>query len=182
MSSVSDVNSTTPKGTSIFSATTKTPSSSSSGSSNDLGKSDFMNLLLAELKNQDPTQPMDNSQFLAQTAQFNVLEQMQTLNTSMTSLLTAQQLGQASGLIGKTVEATDANNKVVTGAVTGATMESGVAKVHIGDTVVDLDKVLAVAADASSLPKVDPPAKSGTSTGSPSANSVGSAGSVDTSA
>ena len=177
MSSVSDVNSNTPTGTSIFSATTK--SASSSGASSDLGKDDFMKLLLAELKNQDPTQPMDNTQFLAQTAQFDVLEQMQTLNTSITSLLNAQRLGQASSLIGRTVEATDANGKVVTGAVTGATMESGVAKVHIGDTVVDLDKVLAVAADASSLPHVDPPATDGSATGS---TGVGGTKAVDASA
>jgi len=178
VSSVGDVNSNAPKGTSIFSATIK--NTSSSGASNDLGKDDFMNLLLAELKNQDPTQPMDNTQFLAQTAQFNVLEQMQTLNTSVKSLLNAQQLGQASGLIGKTVEATDADGKVVTGAVTGATMESGVPKVHIGDTVVDLDKVLAVAADASSLPHVDPPAKDGS--GAAGSTGTGGTRSVDASA
>jgi flagellar basal-body rod modification protein FlgD len=157
MSSVGDATSTTPVGTSIFSLPSTLSSSSTSGASNDPSKDDFMKLMLAQLQNQDPMQPEDNSQFLAQTAQFNELEQMQDLNKTISAMADAQQLGQASSLIGKAVSATDDNDKSVTGAVTGVTLESGVAKLHLdSNTVVDLDKVVAVASDAKSLPTITP--------------------------
>lgn len=45
-----------------------------------MGKEQFMQLLVAQMKNQDPTEPMDNSQMTAQLAQFSALEQMENLN------------------------------------------------------------------------------------------------------
>src|SRR6476646_2000288 len=123
MSSVGDISKAAgsaasgPKGTSIWSATTIKPSGKTTGP-DDLGKDDFMKLLLAQLKQQDPLKPMDDQQFIAQTAQFNSLEQMQTLNKTLTAVLDSQQLTEASGLIGKTVAAVDGNGKPVTGAVT----------------------------------------------------------------
>ena len=71
-----------------------------------LGKDDFLRLLVAQLQNQDPLNPMDNSQFVAQTAQFSSLEQMQNMNKTLERL--AAQAGgggtaSASALLGKTV-------------------------------------------------------------------------------
>lgn len=78
---------------------------STSGSSN-LGKDEFLKLLLAQLANQDPLAPTDNQQFIAQLAQFSSLEQEQATNTRLDSLLLAQasanQTATAS-FIGKTV-------------------------------------------------------------------------------
>lgn len=54
-----------------------------------LGKNDFMNLLIAQMKNQDPMNPMDGTQFAAQLAQFSSLEQLQNLNDSMTTSINA---------------------------------------------------------------------------------------------
>jgi flagellar basal-body rod modification protein FlgD len=51
-----------------------------------LGKDEFMKMLVAQMKNQDPTKPMDNSQMTAQLAQFSALEQMQNLNTRFESM------------------------------------------------------------------------------------------------
>jgi flagellar basal-body rod modification protein FlgD len=144
-----------PKGTSIWSATTNKPSGKTTGP-DDLGKDDFMKLLLAQLKQQDPLKPMDDQQFIAQTAQFNSLEQMQTLNKTLTAVLDSQQLTEASGLIGKTIAAAGSDGKAVTGAVTGVSMVKGVAQLHIGDKTVALDKVTKVASDATSLPPDDP--------------------------
>ena len=153
MSSVGDVSST-PKGTSIWSSTT-TPTSKKTGSSNELGKEDFMKLLLAQLQHQDPLKPMDDQAFMAQTAQFNALEQMENLNKTLSAVLDSQQLSEASGLIGKTIEASGSDGKAVTGKVTSVSMQSGVAKLHVGDKVVDLDKVTKVATDEASLPASD---------------------------
>lgn len=61
-----------------------------------LGKDDFLKLLITQLQYQDPLEPMDNTAFIAQTAQFTALEQMQNLNQTMTS-------AQAFATIGKGV-------------------------------------------------------------------------------
>ena len=55
-----------------------------------LGKEDFLNLLITQLKYQNPLEPMKNSDFIAQTAQFSALEQMQKLNQSMESQMSLQ--------------------------------------------------------------------------------------------
>jgi flagellar basal-body rod modification protein FlgD len=65
------------------------PSTVTPTGSNELGKNQFLKLLLAQLSNQDPTQPTDNQAFIAQLAQFSTLEAAQTTNTSLDSLLTA---------------------------------------------------------------------------------------------
>ncbi|WP_097461754.1 flagellar hook assembly protein FlgD [Mangrovitalea sediminis] len=78
------------------------------GSSSALGKDQFMNLMLAQLNNQDPLNPTDNTQFLAQLAQFSSLEQMQNLNTSVQSFSSqfrSQQALQASAMVGRSVVA-----------------------------------------------------------------------------
>lgn len=74
--------------------------------SNELGKSDFLNLLITQLQFQDPLEPMDDTDFIAQLAQFSSLEQMQNLNTSF-----SQSMGFS--LIGKHISATVANEKQV---------------------------------------------------------------------
>jgi flagellar basal-body rod modification protein FlgD len=143
-----------PKATSIFSARTSKPSKGKDPS--ELGKDEFMKLLLAQLQHQDPMKPMDDQAFIAQVAQFNSLDRLSSLNTAVGSLLEAQQLTEASGMIGKVVTALDADGKNVTGAVTAAGVENGKAMLHIGSTKVGLDKVTAVAADEASMPAAEP--------------------------
>jgi flagellar basal-body rod modification protein FlgD len=70
-----------------------------------LGKDDFLRLLVTQLQNQDPLNPMDNSQFVAQTAQFSSLEQLQNMNKALEKLAAQNNGGaaSASALLGKTV-------------------------------------------------------------------------------
>jgi flagellar basal-body rod modification protein FlgD len=79
--------------------------------SNDLGKNEFLNLLVEQLNNQNPLEPQGNGEFIAQLAQFSQVEGIEKLNTSMESLLTGYQSSQAlqaSSLVGrKVIVATD---------------------------------------------------------------------------
>jgi flagellar basal-body rod modification protein FlgD len=108
----------------------------------DLGKDAFLKLLVAQLKYQDPSNPMDNSEFLAQTAQFTTVEKLTDLATVEQNLLNAQlQLG-ASNLIGKTVTYADKDGKAQTGVVTSAKFfTGGPPTLHVGDTDIALASV-----------------------------------------
>ncbi len=91
-------------------------SSSTSSSGNILGKDDFMKMMMAQLQNQDPLNPMDDSQFSAQLAQFSSLEQLQNLNDQMSQSIDANYLltqsinnTLTSTLIGKDVKLSGGN-------------------------------------------------------------------------
>ncbi len=78
----------------------------SDGASDELGKDDFLNLFVTQLQNQDPLQPMDNTQFLSQMAQFSSLEQMQNIAGAMELLTLSQSAAtnsQMISLIGKRI-------------------------------------------------------------------------------
>jgi flagellar basal-body rod modification protein FlgD len=84
-------------------ATTTTTTASTK---NMIGKDEFLKMLIAQLKHQDPLNPMDGTAFTAQLAQFSSLEQLQNINTQLTSFTRQQQsLGntQAVNLIGREV-------------------------------------------------------------------------------
>lgn len=110
-----------------------------------LGKDEFMRLLLAQLRHQDPMKPMDDTQFIAQLAQFSALERMQQLDNHMARLLEVEQLGQAYGLIGKEVEARVGKaEETVKGIVESAKMVDGSAVVSVGGKSVRLTDVISV--------------------------------------
>jgi flagellar basal-body rod modification protein FlgD len=72
-----------------------------------LGKDEFLKILITQLKNQDPADPLKDKEFIAQMAQFTSVEQLSNMNTEMKNL--RQTLGFASGLIGKQISWTIAN-------------------------------------------------------------------------
>lgn len=94
----------------------------------DLGKDDFLKILVAQLQNQDPMSPMEDTAFVAQLAQFSSLEQMQALNSSQT-------FGQAYDLIGKNVYSTvndeSGQPQQVYGKVTGVLSSGGAAYLEV---------------------------------------------------
>jgi flagellar basal-body rod modification protein FlgD len=77
-----------------------------------LGQDDFLNLLITQLKNQDPTQPMNDKESIAQMAQFSSLQQMSMMNKSIEDLSKLMLKTQAYSLLGKSVEIADAAGTV----------------------------------------------------------------------
>lgn len=99
----------------------------STGSAQNAFGLDFQSLLgiiLTQLTYQDPLKPVDNFQFVSQLAQFSQLQQSQTLNDQVTSLLAAQAATQATGLLGRTVDFT-ASGDTVAGKVETVSFTSG---------------------------------------------------------
>ena len=84
-----------------------TSAASSASKGKTLDYDAFLQLLVAQLKNQDPTKPMDPSQQLAQLASFSNVEQAIKMNSKLDALLSASALSQAEGLIGHAVVSAD---------------------------------------------------------------------------
>jgi flagellar basal-body rod modification protein FlgD len=77
----------------------------------------FLKLLVAQMKNQDPTQPMDATQQVTQLAQFSSVEQAVQTNTKLDQLLASSSLQQADGIIGRTVTSADGSTSGVVESV-----------------------------------------------------------------
>jgi flagellar basal-body rod modification protein FlgD len=84
-----------------------------------LGQDQFLNLLIAQLKNQDPLNPVDNAQFIAQLAQFSQLEQSRQMTSSLNAFIQRQDSANATGLVsllGREVTARGSSVSLVSGA------------------------------------------------------------------
>jgi flagellar basal-body rod modification protein FlgD len=95
-----------------------TTSTTSTSSTKSVGKDEFMKLLLAQLKNQDPLEPMKGTDFAAQLAQFSSLEQLTNLNSSLEAQGTNQMMlgyAQSVNMIGKEAVANSGNSIVTNG-------------------------------------------------------------------
>ena len=82
----------------------------------------FLQLLVAQLKYQNPLNPTSGTQFLSQTGQLSEVEAVQSMSSEMTQELSAMNLLSTASLIGKTVTATLPSGTTVSGAVTGVNM------------------------------------------------------------
>ena len=100
-------------------ASTAGATASQTSSTRTLSYNSFISLLMAELKNQDPTQPMDPSQMVSQLATISEVGQAVQTNTSLSSLLTSASLTQAEQLIGKSITSIDGSTS---GQVTSVTV------------------------------------------------------------
>ncbi len=124
----------------------------------DLDMGEFIKLMVTELQNQDPLNPMENSEILSQISQIREIEAsermtktLDALRTSQDAVLLGQSLANAGGLIGKNVtgqSSTKTEDGVqvenVTGVVDRVTLEVGKPFLHIGDKKFGLDKILDV--------------------------------------
>ena len=108
------------------------------------GKDEFLQLLVTQLRHQDPLNPMQDREFITQLAQFNALEEMQKLNTSFTAFGATQDVQIAASLLGKTVDYQGQDGTTVTGQVSQVGWHTGVPKLTIGEKEVDLSQIVSV--------------------------------------
>jgi flagellar basal-body rod modification protein FlgD len=110
-----------------------------------LGKDAFLKLLVAQLKYQNPMSPMDGADFLAQTAQFNMLEKLAEIAEQGKQLAADDSSRTAASMLGRKVTYTDKDGNEAAGVVTGARFDPAGAVLLVGDTTVPLSSVTQVA-------------------------------------
>jgi len=118
---------------------------SSIGSSNSsIGETQFLQLLIAELKNQDPSDPVSPTQSVTQLAQFSSLEGIQSLGASFDQMLQLQQLSSGTNLVGKDIQYTDSSGNAQSGKVNQLTVNQGNVFLTVGSNQVPLSNVTGV--------------------------------------
>ena len=95
-----------------------------------IGIEDFLRILTTQLNYQDPLKPMDNTEFVAQLAQFTSLQENQQTNEKLDNLLSIQSASQSVGLIGRTVDV-NASGSTQTGQVSALDFSSGTPQLTI---------------------------------------------------
>lgn len=112
---------------------------------NNLDKDSFLKLLVTELRHQDPTQPMQDKEFIAQMAQFSALEQMTNVNTSIQDLNRSVKSGEAYSLLGKKVQALNPlNGRIIEGMVSAIFYKNNDIRLMVNDSEIGLADIHSV--------------------------------------
>jgi flagellar basal-body rod modification protein FlgD len=97
----------------------------------------FLNLLVDELKYQDPLDPTSSTDFLNQIAELSQVEQLQTVSSS-------SQITEAAFLMGETVTGNDTNGTLISGVVTGITNGTNGPTLDVGGQIIDLSSIIEI--------------------------------------
>ena len=132
-------------GVNYSSGTASSTSTSTTKTNNELGKDDFLQLLVTQLQHQDPLAPMEDKEFISQMAQFTSLEQMKNMNNAV-------QITQATSYIGKQITWADSQGTEQKGIVTAIRIVNSEPKVMIGETAIEMKKIMSVTEAPVTLP------------------------------
>lgn len=131
--------------------TTSSTASTVTANNSELGKDQFLKLLVTQLKYQDPMNPMEDKEFIAQMAQFSSLEQMQSMNTVMENMNAVMEtmstnmvVGQFTQMIGKTIEWQGTGETTLTGQVTAVKVVGGQLKLMVGKDAVAMSDITTI--------------------------------------
>ena len=113
--------------------------------SQELGKDDFLKLLLTQLSNQDPTSPMENTEFIAQMTQFSSLEQMTNMSTEFAKLANMLNSNEAVSLLGKNVTISTGDTSV--NGVVEAVTRGEDPQVEVNGMLYSMDQIKSVYGD-----------------------------------
>ena len=142
---------------------------------NTLDKDDFLKILVTQLQNQDPMQPLEDKDFIAQMAQFSSVEQLYNLTDAMTKL--SQNLGMASAMIGKSIEwngTTDSGSLVTrSGVVDSIVIKNGAQFARVGDEDVSLNDIVSLQENSGQAGPDSGETASGSGDGTPASSGGG---------
>lgn len=122
---------------------------SSSDAFGQLGQDAFLKLLVAQMKYQDPSNPTDSTAFLAQTAQYAVVEKITAMSELNQKVLDASNAQSAASMLGKSVTWKDLSGTSHTGVVTATTFGSQTPTLTVDGKSVSLDDVTAISTTTS---------------------------------
>lgn len=125
-------------------ATSWASSTTKAAASQEMDSDMFMSLLIAQLKNQDPSSPMDTNEMITQTTQLATMEKLASMESLTQENFSLQMRGVAAAMIGQTVSYTGADNATVSGVATAVSFASGVPTVTVGDVSVPLDSITGI--------------------------------------
>jgi flagellar basal-body rod modification protein FlgD len=109
-----------------------------------LGQQQFLQLMAAQLANQNPLEPIQQQDFLSQLAQFSTLGGVESLNQNFSALFQLQKLTEGSNLIGKTAKYMNSSDQMTSGVVESAGISNGSLMLTIDGQQVDISDVLSV--------------------------------------
>jgi len=107
----------------------------------DIDTDHFLKLMIAELQNQDPLNPADNTQLLTQISQIRQVASSDKLSSTLDSVLLGQNLTSATSMIGKQISALGDDAKEIKGKVDKVSVAGGTVKLHIGEQTVGLKNI-----------------------------------------
>src|SRR6202142_4071319 len=127
---------------SLYSAsnTASTGTSTGTSTSGTLSETDFLKLLTSQLKNQDPLNPTSSNDFVSQLSTFSNMQQMTSMGTNMSSMLSQQSYSTALSMIGKQVSTSD--NK--SGVVSQVSIANGTPYLYVGNNQYQLSDITSV--------------------------------------
>jgi flagellar basal-body rod modification protein FlgD len=102
---------------------------------------DFLKLMIAELQNQDPLDPMDNSKLVEQINQIRSMQSSTQLTTTLDAVALGQNLSSASGMIGKQIKGLSSTGSEVSGRVDRVAVQNGSPLLYVGDAQLELKNV-----------------------------------------
>ena len=110
----------------------------------DMQSNQFMQLLLVQLKNQNPLEPMKDGEILSQVTTLNSLQELQNISATLKSISGNSSLSDSANLIGKEITYKNQGDITMVGIVTGVVQQDGHTKLQVNDVEISLDKVITV--------------------------------------
>lgn len=112
--------------------------------SSSLGQGEFIQLFVAQMRNQDPLNPVSNENMFSQLTQFSMLDGINQLNASFSEVLLLQQITEGSNLLGKTISYQSSDGSIQSGTVSSVEVDNGKIVLEVGGETVSLSQIQSI--------------------------------------